>query len=280
VSTVEEGRRLAELARAQNRTALAHLKINTGMARFGVDCADALSLAAALTQLQNFELQGAFTHFTHAGEPENPATRRQFAQFSSLLGPLKELMPQGLFHCCNSAALVAFPTMRLNAARPGTLLYGQYPTPAIADLGRKSGLQLQDPFVAKSRVIALRDVPEGTSVGYGSDWRAPRAAKIAVLACGYADGLTIEPRARPETPWTCVRGGLERAARLAKNPHAGRMVTLRGHKVPLVGRVAMQCCFADVTGIPGVGIGDEAIVPMRRVNAGAHLPRVYKNDAT
>ena len=85
----------------------------------------------------------------------------------------------------------------------------------------------------------------------------------------------MEPRARTESPLDALKAGLERAARLKKNPQLGRTATIRGEKVAFVGRFAMQTSFLDVTKVPGVQIGDEARFSMRRLAAGAHVPRVY-----
>ena len=85
----------------------------------------------------------------------------------------------------------------------------------------------------------------------------------------------MEPRARPETPLEAVKAGLERAARLKKNPLLGRTATVRGQKVPFIGRIAMQTSFLDVSKVQGVEVGDEVRFSMRRLGAGAHVPRVY-----
>lgn len=262
LSELGDAQKLSQTAEKIGKTVKVHLKLDVGMNRFGVPTETAPAIVNQIRALPNLELEGVFTHFPNALESDSAPTKQQFAQF---VGAVKTISAP-LNHCANSATLVRFPEMRLNAARPGTILYGQFP----AATAQTPALKLQDPFRAKARIVALREVKSGQSFGYGSEWTAPRPTKIAILACGYADGLMLEPRARVET-WKTV---LERAARSLKNPNAGRMATIRGQKVPIIGRVAMQTCALDVTQIAGVQIGDEAQFPMRRVTAGAHLPRV------
>jgi alanine racemase len=162
--------------------------------------------------------------------------------------------------------------MRLDFVRPGTLLYGQFPAPELSKIG---DLKLRDPFAAKARVVAIQNLKKGESFGYGSEWSAPNDAKIAILALGWADGISMEPNARALSPLQAMKNGIERAARLQKNPNSGRMVTIRNHRAPIVGRIAMQTCAIDISKIDGAQIGDEVTVPMRRLAAGQNLPRVY-----
>lgn len=275
ISDWDDAARLAEAGKSAGKTPRAHVKVDTGMGRFGM-APEQIKRALDNNGLPGgVEYEGLFTHFPEAGAADTTATKRQFTAFEQLVQHWRSLRPLPLAHAANSSALVRFPEMRLDAVRPGTLLYGQFPSPLISQAGKTAGVELKDPFQAKARIVALKKVAAGTPIGYGSEWKAPKASTIAILACGYADGLTIEPRARTESPLDAVKGGLERAARLMKNPNAGRMLTVRGQKVPLVGRVAMQTCALDVTEVPGVALGDEVIVPMRRVSAGGHLARVY-----
>lgn len=263
LSEFEDAQKLSQASQKLRKTAKFHLKLDVGMNRFGVAPASAAQIAEQIRALPNLELEGVFTHFPNALEANSATTKQQYVQFFEATNAIGA----PLSHCANSAALVRFPEMRLNAVRPGTILYGQFPAASV----QTPDLKLQDPFRAKARVVALREVQAGQSFGYGSEWNAPRASKIAILACGYADGLMVEPHARIEN-WKTI---LERAARGLKNPNAGRITTIRGQKAPIVGRVAMQTCALDVTAISDVQIGDEVIVPMRRVTSSDNLPRVF-----
>jgi alanine racemase len=153
--------------------------------------------------------------------------------------------------------------MRLDAVRPGTLLYGQYPSAAVP-----RGLDLRETWRMHARIVAVRDVPAGSAVGYGGEYVTRRPSRLAVLPVGYADGFTVAP-ASTNTGWRGLKALLRPAPLL---------VTVRGRRAPVVGRVAMQVCTLDVTDLPGVAVGDVVTVPARRITAGARLPRVYEEQ--
>lgn len=274
VTCLEDAQRLAAASEKWGLPARAHLKLDTGMGRFGLTIEELNTAIATKSWPENIDYEGIFTHFPDAGASDKTATEEQARTFMRGVNALSTWREPKYVHCANSSFLVRYP-FQGNAARPGTLLYGQFPTPVAAADGKEAGLKLIDVFQAKARIVSLRKVKAGTPIGYGSEWKAPRDSVIAILACGYADGLTLEPRARTETPLSALRSGFERAARLFKNPHTGRVVTVRGNKVPLVGRIAMQTCAVDVTDVKDVQLSDEVTLPMRRVTAGGHLPRVY-----
>ncbi len=268
VQSFEECVEWQSIAATMGKTMHAHLKVNTGMNRFGASPKRVAEILGRTNKFQNFELDTVFTHFANATDQSAGPTQAQFQEFQDAVYGATSRK----YHVCNSAALLRFPEMRLDFVRPGTLLFGQYPA---AWLQKKQDLKLQDPFSPVARVVALQKLKAGDKVGYGGEWTAKSDATIAVLAVGYADGLTMEPRARPESPLDAIKSGFERAARLKKNPLLGRTATIRGQKVAFIGRFAMQTSFLDVTKVDGVQIGDEVRFSMRRLAAGAHVPRVY-----
>ncbi|RYX81251.1 alanine racemase [bacterium] len=270
VQSFEECIEWQNIAATQGKVMHAHLKVNTGMNRFGSSPKKVAEILGRTNKFQNFELDSVFTHFANATDQSADATNPQFQQFQDAVYGATGRK----YHVCNSAALLRFPEMRLDYVRPGTLLFGQYPA---SWLQKQNDLKLQDPFSPVARVVAIQKLQPGDKVGYGGEWTAKSEATIAVLAVGYADGLTMEPRARVESPLDAIKSGFERAAHLKKNPLLGRTATINGQKVAFVGRFAMQTSFLDVTKLEGVKIGDEARFSMRRLGAGAHVPRVYIN---
>lgn len=268
ISSFEEAQALDLAAQKMDFVAYTQLKINTGMNRFGARPETVAEIVGRARKLPNLRIEAAFTHFANASAPDAAPTLAQFEEFQNATCGLKEMK----FHAANSAATQRFPQMRLDFVRPGTLLYGQFPTP---ELGKNSGLELRDPFSVKARVVAIQELKKGEKFGYGSEWTAPIDQKIAILAIGFADGLAMEPRARVESPLQAIKAGIERAARLQRNPNAGRLVTIGDRKAPIIGRIAMQTCALDVSKVPEIQLGDIASVPMRRLAAGQNLARVY-----
>jgi alanine racemase len=247
------------------------------MGRLGVEPNEAVEVATRITQLPNLSLDAAFTHFAFAAELDPTRTHLQFARFQPLAQSIASAtgIKPTAFHCANSAATLRFPSMRLSCIRPGTILYGQYPSTQAKESAEQQRLQLRDGFTVKARVLTIRDIQPGQTVGYGGEWKAAKPTRIATIAVGWADGLTMEPNPRTPQP----KAEVQRALRtLLKRNASTRSVTIRDERAPIVGRIAMQQCSIDISQIEGVQIGDAATVLMRRTSAGAHLPRVYVTD--
>jgi alanine racemase len=256
-----------------------HLKIDTGMGRFGVESRKAVEIAKQISALPNIKIDGVYTHFANANtDGARPSAPQQFHVFQTLMEPLQqqlELAPE-LFHCANSAATLRFPQTRLQCVRVGTLLYGQYPS-AAAKNAAPNDFKLREAFRAKARIVAIKQIKTGQSVGYGSEWTAKKSSTIAIVAAGFADGLSMEPRAREESISQLAKSTFQRGYHALRGNDASRLVTINGQKAPIIGRIAMQTCAIDVSNIANIKIGDEVLLPMRRLAASALLPRVYQD---
>lgn len=221
------------LSRAASRRGAAapvHVKVDTGMGRLGVPAGDVPAFAALLAQAPSIRVTGAFSHLAVADDPQDPFTRRQIDLFREAVEALRGrgLAPEEI-HLANSAAIMDHPPAWLSLVRPGLVLYGYPPSPEVTPLPVQPVLSL------KTRIIYMKDVPAGTSLGYGRTFVASRTARVASLALGYDDGLP----------------------RLASN--RGH-VLVRGRRAPIAGRISMDLTTVDVTDIPGAALGDEVIV--------------------
>jgi alanine racemase len=202
-----------------------HIEIDTGMSRAGVRWNDHATLTRVATLLENAPgWEGAFTHFV-AAESDTPATRRQWERFQDALRVFPRRPP--MIHAANSAASLHGKVFAGDLVRPGIFLYG----------GGAGGLAPRPVAALRARVVALRSLGAGDSVGYGSTWRADRPVTVATICLGYADGL---PRGAPAV-------GRERHQ---------RAVELNGKLAPVVGRVTMDMCMVSVD--RGVVVGDVA----------------------
>lgn len=217
-SIAVSNRELAETLDRSAQPVPVHLKVDTGMGRFGAAPEDAPALARYIDESRGMRLAGTWTHFAKS-ESDDEMTRRQFDLFMDVLSRV-EAGP-GIRHACNSAGALNHPDFALDAVRCGIAIYGcEWP-------GTRPGLSL------RSVVTHLKTVDKGATVGYGSLWRAPATSRIATVAIGYADGVH---RSRAN------RG----------------FVLVRGRRAPLVGMVSMDAITLDVTDIPGVALGDAA----------------------
>jgi alanine racemase len=236
IFTLDLARALSDAARALNRRARLHLKVDTGMSRLGVAPEQAVALARALHALPNIEIEGVYTHLAAADMPSadgwgDAFTRQQIATFDEVVNALATagITPR-YRHCANSPATLRFPEARFNLIRSGILICGLDPDPLVP---RPAGFLPALAF--KARVTHVRTVAAGAYLGYGGAYRAPRAQRIAIVGVGYADGY--------------------RRALVNKG-----QVLLHGTRAPIVGRVCMDQCFVDVTEIPNVQVGDEVVL--------------------
>jgi alanine racemase len=195
-----------------------HLKIDTGMGRFGCSPADAPALARSIDESEGLRLAGTWTHFASADSDE-AMTRAQFDRFIAALADFD--VGPGMRHACNSAGALRHPELGLDAARCGIAIYGcEWP-------GTRPALAL------RAVVTHVKTVDRGATVGYGATWRAVERSRVATVAIGYADGVQ---RARSNRGHVLVRGG----------------------RAPLIGAVSMDAITVDVTNVPGVAVGDVA----------------------
>ena len=269
--TVADGADAARIGAAATRlqrSARVHLKVDSGMGRLGVLPGDAAAVAAEIGQTAGIALKGVYTHFARALDPNAAPTNAQFATFRSTLAALTQAgIDPGMRHCANSAGILLDSRYWLDAVRPGTILYGQYPAGHLP-----KPLTLSDSWRLNVRIAALRSVPSGTAVGYGGEFVTRRPTRLAVLPLGYADGFTVAP----SSTMSGMRGVKSILAGLRPG-HTGPAVTIRDRKAPVAGRVAMQLTSVDVTDIPDVAVGDIVTVPARRIMTSSRIPRIYED---
>mgnify|MGYP001573696247 CR=1 FL=1 len=171
----------------------------------------------------------------------------------------------GLAHAANSAGMIRMPESQLDMVRPGTLLYGQYPSEHVT-----RSLDLLPTWKLKARICQVTDIRTGTPIGYGAEFTTRRPTRTAIVPVGFADGYTVAP----EGP--IYRQSLLKFA--AKRMKRTLTMEVRGKKAPVIGRVAMQMTILDVSDIGGVEVGDEVIVPAMRIPTSALIPRVYADS--
>lgn len=232
VFTKEIAQTAAETAEKLNKTATVHLKVDTGMTRIGVRTKEeALEVARILTNSKRINLEGIYTHFAAADHLDEAAfTRTQYESFRHLVDYLeKNSITFSLRHCCNTAAVIAYPEMQMDMVRVGIGLYG-----FAADRSLEHMITLTPAMTVKSRIAFVKSIPKGQTVGYGRTYTAEGERIIATLPIGYADGLV----------------------RLSSNQ---TVMTLDGKKVPIAGRVCMDQVMLDVTDFPETAIGDEVV---------------------
>jgi alanine racemase len=229
-------------AKLRKKHVTIQLKVDTGMNRLGITPADADCFARQLSRCPHLELDGVFTHFASSevlnDSPTGIQTHLQTELFYKAVNRLRALrVDTGLLHLANSAAIAARPETWADMVRPGAILYGYHP--GIEPIERRKEIESKCPLrpvmSLRARLIGLRTVAAGESVGYNASWIAQRPSKTAVLAAGYGDGIHRSLGNRGS-------------------------VAIRGHRAPIIGIISMDVTLLDVSEVPDVVIGDVATV--------------------
>lgn len=249
-----------------------HLKVDTGLGRFGLRENEILTLIPEMKKSQ-INIEGIYTHMAAAASSPG-YTRRQFAIFMQILDKLEEAGLQlPLRHCANSAVLLKYPQMQLDAVRVGTLLSGQAPVgTALHDL------VLEDPFTFKTRIISLRKLEKGSYLAYYRSYRLKKAAQLAVIPVGFIDGLALQVGNKP-SGWLDLLKTLVKLILLYGNvARFGQQVCIEGLKYPVRGKVFMQMALVEIPLDREVKVGDEVEVPIRKTLASPDVTRVYRQN--
>jgi alanine racemase len=202
-----------------------HVKVNTGMNRIGVTVDGLPALLRLIAGSRQLCLAGIFTHFADADGVDDGFTEAQHEAFLDAIAMAKDVNPEVLVHCANSAALLRHPHMHHDAVRPGIALYG-YAPPGAAGIA-----QVRPAMSVLACVTQVKTVHRGDAVGYGRTWTASRDTRVATVAAGYADGV-------------------QRAQ--SNRGHA----LVRGVRCPMIGRVSMDQTTIDVSELDDVAAGE------------------------
>lgn len=208
-----------------------HVKIDTGMGRFGLLPAEVLDFVRYVCRLPGLNLEGAFTHFAVADSADKDYTRQQYAIFLEIMAALeREGFRVPIRHVANSAATLDLPEMHLDAVRPGIAIYGLRPSSKVEPV-----LPLRPVLTLKSRVGRVRTLPQGSSISYGRTYVTDRPTPVALVPVGYGDGYI----------------------RLNSNRGA---VLIHGQRAPIRGRVCMDQFVVEISGIQAVQPDDEVVL--------------------
>ncbi|MBQ8808508.1 MAG: alanine racemase [Clostridia bacterium] len=207
------------------KTALIHIKVDTGMSRIGfMPNEESADIVKRISLLENITIDGVFTHFSTADEKDKSFTQIQIEKFFEFT---QKLGGDYIRHCGNSAAIMQHSSAYFDMLRPGIVLYGLYPSGEVD----KSVLKLMPVMELESHVALVKTIEKGAAISYGRTFVAEKEMKIATIPVGYADGYP----------------------RLLSNK--GRVI-INGKYAPIVGRICMDQFMVDVTDMD-VSVGDK-----------------------
>lgn len=271
VTSTEVAEALSSAAVAAGKQVRVHLKVDTGMSRWGMRFDQAPAWIAQVARLPGLRCEGVFTHFAMSDALDKSFTELQLCRFQQVR---RQVEAYGIhvptWHTANSGAILDLPEAHLDMVRCGLLLYGYYPSPDV-----NMPLALKPAMAVKARIMQVRSIARGDTVGYGRRYMAEGEERIAVLQIGYADGYDR---------------GLRNVG----------TVLIRGQRAPVVGGICMDACFVRVDAVGEVDLGEvvtlmgkdgeEEISPHDIADAigsvsyevmarfGSRLPRIYQRD--
>lgn len=207
-----------------------HIKVDTGMHRLGFDLQDLPRLIEVVKRNPKLHIASVFSHLAAAEDPaEDAFTRRQIALFGRMTDVLCSAFDYKILrHILNSAGIIRFPEAQFDMVRLGIQLYGCSEIPEMTT-------QLHNVVTLKTVITQIKNIPAGESIGYNRSWHLQRDTQVAIIPIGYADGYPRE-----------LSNGYGK-------------VIVQGQKVPIIGKICMDMCMLDITGLR-LHEGDEVIV--------------------
>lgn len=230
VSSLDKLRQVEAAAEALGRKAVIHLKIDTGMERIGVHSYSSTGFIEAAVASKWCVLKGIYSHLACADDPASPMTTQQLERFHDACAHFARIgAPMPIRHLANSGGVLHFPETWLDMVRPGIVLYGVLPDPAS-----KPTIELRPALSLVSQVVYFKVVRAGSTVSYGATWTAPRNTRIVTIPIGYGDGFPRSLSSRGQA-------------------------LLRGHRLPIVGRICMDQFMLDL-GPEGSAYNEDEVV--------------------
>ena len=253
VGSFDTAKLVNELAGQRSDVARVHLKIDTGMGRYGFLPSQTEQVKELYATCKHLAVEGIYTHFNNAAGDEE-LTRQEFAAFQAVVSELQTAgLETGTVHCCNSAAFLKYPEMHLCGVRLGSAVLGRMPFRT----------KLRPVGQAKSEIECLRVLPKGHTTGYGGTWKAKKDTPVAIVPVGWYHGLQLAYRADLCRPSDCFRAAYLALKALLRPQKT--MVEIKGKKCPIIGTIGMLHCAVDVSGVD-CACGDAVILPIKPLN--------------
>lgn len=242
IYTREAACALSETAVKMGKRAKFHIAVDTGMTRIGFEVTDeSADTVEYISKLPMIDLNGMFTHFACADEYDKTYSKMQMDKYDRFVEALKKRNVEiPVKHICNSAGIMEFDHHRYDMVRAGIILYGLYPSEEV----NKEALDLIPVMSWRSHVVNVFTAEPGVGVSYGATFKTGEHTKIATVSIGYADGY---PRSLS---------------------NKGRVI-IKGHSVPIIGRVCMDQMMVDISGYDDIEVEDT--VTLIGTDGGEHI---------
>lgn len=237
ISNVNQAKIIFEEAKNIEKRAKVHLKIDTGMRRYGPIEVNAVEFLKEVRKIPKLEFIGVYSHLSDADNRDKSFTFRQLGTFQEVISDFKkENFSAPLNHIANSSAALSIPSSQMDMVRLGIVIYGLFPTPEL-----RSFFDLKPVMSYKTKIVELKKIPGSQKIGYNGSHTTTNPSTIAVIPVGYADGID--------------RG----LSNLGK-------VLVGGERCPILGKVCMNSTIIDVSNVEGVKMEDEVVIIGKQLN--------------
>lgn len=263
----EESIKIAdEIAKDKNILVKAHIKIDTGLARYGFDCEKNEEIAKTLKMYKNIQYKGIFSHFSNSLASDSEYSKTQYDLFCQTIDYLEN---QGLEfelkHICNSSGYFKYPKMRLNSARVGSAFCGLASGPD-AELRRIGKFH--------TKIARVREVPKGCFVGYANSYITKKKMKIAIIPTGYFEGIGRNIETQRYKFTSKAKRVLNDVKKLFKQDN-NLTLHVNGKDLKIVGQIGMHDIVLDVTN-EEYRVNDDVYIDVRPVLIDSSVRRIYE----
>lgn len=265
IGSKEAGLVANEVAAKLNKKAQIHLKIDTGFGRYGFMYYKPEEIIESIQTWTNLKITGTYSHYSVAFNKKIGYTKKQFERFNKVIEILKENnIETGMLHICNSSAALKFQNQHLNAVRIGSAFLGRIIVP--------NNIGLRKIAYLKTNIYEIKELEKGNNIGYSNSLKTKKKTTIAILPCGYSDGVNVKVDKDMFRLMDKLRYIVHEIKNLFKKQ--ALYVKINEENCKILGRIGMCHVAVDITG-KNIKTNHEAKIQVNPIYVDSNIKRIY-----